>query len=1050
MRAILVLALVCSVAGCRSDEPKAPPAPAPAKADAELVRLLRAAGDAPLIAVARLDRWADLHRAVSALASGAPPEVKAALARAEDPGALIAWAIEAAGLPPTTLQGLDPTRPIVAALFVPPSVDLPGMVGVRWAGGDRPFFQHRVVLPTADPGALVQALRAPLEAAVQPQATADDAAAWHFGPLLRVALRPSTDHVRVDVEVGAPADLTQPWPAPTLTPPAMGPALLAAAAEPHALAVVMRGHLLRPAYAWFGAEQASAALSFTKPEVHDQLRLAALRVILLGESLMDDAAADFEAHLLAISGEPAGLRIRTVSALTPRAAEALGAAETAAPFGLKVKAPLAHVVARVDARPLVDRAVLPAPLRGDLKLRRLMGAVRECGAGCLWYAALRAPFGVLRAVDGAARREGSAPVPAPRLLQAVAVPGAELPAVAVAAELAKGADVSALRAALEGMGGRRGPAAQVHVTARGGHPVLLVGVGVDPTTIFDVEAKGAAGDALSSLQVDPTRLAATLPQPMGALAAGALSGAGPLRLEGRLSGRALVGGGLWALAGEEASASPPLNLQAAEAAPAPAAVPAAAAPCLDATLIGFERLAEALTAAPPEQRALLTSAGMNELGSSLTCLAGQAATRPLANGLRRAVMLPVAEDLHRRWQTKRALEVMAGLCEETGDAAVCARRDALKAAPAIALPRVKTCDDSPTDLKVGHADLRVQIDAKGAVTLDGRPGAPEAVQTALTAGRAAQTPDPFDDAPLEADALWGVVELAADAAAPAAAVGAVLEAARVGRAKGVSVVARDGNDDVVWLRAALLPAPEVKVAPSPGRRLRRIQAPFDPDEDVALVVRADAVAALSPRDAPAVDGQAPADAMRALSVQYPDAQRLVAVGEDATPARWAPALAATCDRALLAPASAAPRAAVRRLESGLLAPPGALGRGTLGELVIPLTDRDLEVAAARLAEHQVAGGQRTREAIRDTFRRHQPAFRRCYQEGLKRNPKLGGKVTLSVAIAPSGEPSNVAAPAETLGDAAVVECLVHEGRSLRFPPADAGTTVNYPLLFSAQ
>ncbi|MCB9540145.1 MAG: AgmX/PglI C-terminal domain-containing protein [Myxococcales bacterium] len=1045
MRAILLLLLMAGLLGCRADDPQPPAAPAPAKADADVVRLLRAAGDAPVIVVARLDRWAALHGAVSALAAGAPPEVKRALATAEDPSALVRAALEAAGLPAIDLQGLDPTRPVVAALFVPPSVDVPGLVGVRWANGDRPFFQHHLVLPTADPGALTQALRGPLAQAGQPQPTTDDAAAWQFGPLVRVAVRPAADHVRVDVEIGSAADTAKPWPAPTLTPPTLGPALLAAAAEPHALAVVLRGHLLRPAYAWYGAQQASDALDYAAPEVRDALRLAALRLILLGEAVMDDAAADFDAHLLAVSGEPAGLRIRTVSALTPRAAEALGAAETVAPFGLKVKAPLAQVVARVDARPLVDRAVLPAALRGDVDLRGWTRTVRECGAGCLWYATLRAPFGVLRALDGATRRGGALTVPPPRLLQAVAVRGAETPAVAVAAELPKGADVAPLRAALDGLGGRRGPAAQVHVTARGDHPVLLLGVGVDPTTIFDVDARGGAAEALSSLSVDPTRLAATLPQPMGAMAAGALSGAGPLRLEGRLSGRALVGGGLWALAGETADASPPLNLEGAVAAPALPAAPAAVRPCLDATLKGFDRLAEAVSGAPPAERATITLHGVSELESSLTCLAGAPATRPLADGLRRASMLPMAEDLVRRWQPEKALVVLAALCEKTSDAAVCARRDALKAAPTLALPRVKTCNDSPTDLGVGYADVRVQIDAQGAVRVAGRPGAADAIGTTLAAGRVAKRRDPFGDAPLDAAATWGVVEIAADAAAPASAVAAVLEAARVGRAKGVSVVARDWNDDVVWLRAGLLAAPEVKAAPTADRRLRLVQAPFDPDEDVALVVRADDVTAPTPRDAPTVAGQPPADAMRALRVRYPEAQRLVAIGEDATPARWAPALAATCEAAVLAPAAAVPTHGVRGLDPGDVRPFDGEGLGVLGAL----GGGGVGLPIGSEPKRPAYGAQRSREAIQAAFRRHTASFRRCYDEGLKRNPALAGKVNLAVTIAPSGDPTDVTAASETLGDAAVIECLLGVGRSMRFRAAAGATQVNYPLIFSA-
>ena len=58
-------------------------------------------------------------------------------------------------------------------------------------------------------------------------------------------------------------------------------------------------------------------------------------------------------------------------------------------------------------------------------------------------------------------------------------------------------------------------------------------------------------------------------------------------------------------------------------------------------------------------------------------------------------------------------------------------------------------------------------------------------------------------------------------------------------------------------------------------------------------------------------------------------------------------------------------------------------------------------------------------------------------------------MNLAVTIAPSGDPTDVTAASETLGDAAVIECLLGVGRSMRFRAAAGATQVNYPLIFSA-
>jgi hypothetical protein len=89
------------------------------------------------------------------------------------------------------------------------------------------------------------------------------------------------------------------------------------------------------------------------------------------------------------------------------------------------------------------------------------------------------------------------------------------------------------------------------------------------------------------------------------------------------------------------------------------------------------------------------------------------------------------------------------------------------------------------------------------------------------------------------------------------------------------------------------------------------------------------------------------------------------------------------------------------------------------------------------------------EVIQRIVRQNFGRFRLCYENGLRNNPSLTGRVSVGFAIGRDGAVSSVQNGGSDLPDAGVVGCVVRSFYGLSFPPPDAGiVTVTYPLLFS--
>lgn len=94
-----------------------------------------------------------------------------------------------------------------------------------------------------------------------------------------------------------------------------------------------------------------------------------------------------------------------------------------------------------------------------------------------------------------------------------------------------------------------------------------------------------------------------------------------------------------------------------------------------------------------------------------------------------------------------------------------------------------------------------------------------------------------------------------------------------------------------------------------------------------------------------------------------------------------------------------------------------------------------------------------RQRIRDDYI---PLARDCYQQGLKKNPTLAGRLVASFRIVGTKGTGGLvdwvdtASEENTLDDADVIECLKQSMYSVTFdpPPNDGVVTVTYPLTFS--
>lgn len=112
-------------------------------------------------------------------------------------------------------------------------------------------------------------------------------------------------------------------------------------------------------------------------------------------------------------------------------------------------------------------------------------------------------------------------------------------------------------------------------------------------------------------------------------------------------------------------------------------------------------------------------------------------------------------------------------------------------------------------------------------------------------------------------------------------------------------------------------------------------------------------------------------------------------------------------------------------------------------------------------------GQLSPEKIQAVLRARFPAIQACYEEGLKRNPKLQGRVAVRFVIGSDGKVTSAGTVTSTgegsadiitpstsnlppLADKLVLDCVVSQCKSMEFARPDGGqVSVVYPFVFSS-
>jgi len=94
-------------------------------------------------------------------------------------------------------------------------------------------------------------------------------------------------------------------------------------------------------------------------------------------------------------------------------------------------------------------------------------------------------------------------------------------------------------------------------------------------------------------------------------------------------------------------------------------------------------------------------------------------------------------------------------------------------------------------------------------------------------------------------------------------------------------------------------------------------------------------------------------------------------------------------------------------------------------------------------------GRLPAEVIQRIVRQNFGRFRLCYENGLRTNPNLSGRVSVKFVIDRSGSVATAQDGGSEIPDTAVVSCVVRGFGNLSFPQPEGGiVTVVYPIIFS--
>lgn len=112
-------------------------------------------------------------------------------------------------------------------------------------------------------------------------------------------------------------------------------------------------------------------------------------------------------------------------------------------------------------------------------------------------------------------------------------------------------------------------------------------------------------------------------------------------------------------------------------------------------------------------------------------------------------------------------------------------------------------------------------------------------------------------------------------------------------------------------------------------------------------------------------------------------------------------------------------------------------------------ERRQKVPNPRIEKSDVSGPL-DKDMIRQIVRRHFNEVRHCYNEGLTRNPKLAGRVTVRFTVAGTGTVATAVVQENGTNDGKVATCIAQAIKRWKFPSARTGATtiVTYPFMLT--
>lgn len=164
----------------------------------------------------------------------------------------------------------------------------------------------------------------------------------------------------------------------------------------------------------------------------------------------------------------------------------------------------------------------------------------------------------------------------------------------------------------------------------------------------------------------------------------------------------------------------------------------------------------------------------------------------------------------------------------------------------------------------------------------------------------------------------------------------------------------------------------------------------------------------------------------------------------ATPAGSAPA---TADSAALKRIDA-PKSTESSVTSGSASATTSNTGSTPAATSAPLADAPIQSVATD-EEDEATLPALDQSVVKDVVMSYMPAIRNCYNQELKKDPALAGKVVIRFTVGPKGTITQAMVASSTLKNKEVESCMLKEVKSWIFPEPRRGESVDisFPFVF---